>query len=35
MFFVIALGSRAYIKPALLGLLMSVAGGAAILAFWR
>ncbi len=34
MFFVIALGSRAYIKPAMLGLLLSVAGGAAILAFW-
>ena len=34
MFFVIALGSRAYIKPAMLGLLLSVAGGAAILVFW-
>ncbi|MCF7787365.1 MAG: MgtC/SapB family protein [Prosthecobacter sp.] len=34
MVFVIALGSRAYIKPALLGLLLSVAGGAAILALW-
>ncbi|OYW76951.1 MAG: hypothetical protein B7Z37_06440 [Verrucomicrobia bacterium 12-59-8] len=34
MAFVIALGSRAYIKPALLGLLVSIAGGAAILAFW-
>jgi uncharacterized membrane protein (DUF4010 family) len=34
MFFVLALGSRAYIKPAMLGLLLSVAGGAAILAFW-
>jgi len=34
MIFVMALGSRAYIKPALLGLLLSVAGGAAILAIW-
>ncbi len=34
MVFVIALGSRAYLKPALLGLLLSLAGGAAILAFW-
>ena len=34
MFFVLALGSRAYIKPAMLGLLLSVAGGAAILVFW-
>ena len=34
MFFVIALGSRAYIKPAMLGLVLSVAGGGAILAFW-
>ncbi|MBN8419454.1 MAG: MgtC/SapB family protein [Verrucomicrobia bacterium] len=34
MIFVVALGSRAYIKPALLGLLLSVAGGAAILAIW-
>ncbi|MFC5453952.1 MgtC/SapB family protein [Prosthecobacter fluviatilis] len=35
MFFVIILGSRAYIKPALLGLLLSVAGGAAILTLWH
>ncbi len=34
MAFVIALGSRAYIKLALLGLLLSVAGAAAILMFW-
>lgn len=34
MAFVIALGSRAYIKPAMLGLLLSVAGGSAILALW-
>ncbi|WP_395739762.1 MgtC/SapB family protein [Prosthecobacter sp.] len=34
MFFVLALGSRSYMKPALLGLLLSVAGGAAILTFW-
>ena len=34
MAFVIALGSRAYIKPALLGLLLSVAGGTALLVFW-
>lgn len=34
MAFVIVLGSRSYIKPALLGLLLSVAGGGAILAFW-
>jgi len=34
MFFVITLGARAYVKPALLGLLLSAAGGAAIILFW-
>lgn len=34
MFFVITLGSRDYIKPAMLGLLLSVAGGVAIMMFW-
>ncbi|OYW31720.1 MAG: hypothetical protein B7Z47_00185 [Chthoniobacter sp. 12-60-6] len=34
MIFVLALGSRAYIKPALIGLMLSIAGGAAILALW-
>lgn len=33
-FFVLTLGSRAYIKPALLGLLLSIAGGVALVAFW-
>lgn len=34
MFFVITLGARAYVKPALLGLLLSAAGGAAIILLW-
>lgn len=34
MFFVLTLGARAYVKPALLGLLLSVAGGTAIILLW-